>query len=112
MRYLFVLLVLAGCVTPEQMAAQREQEAQMHRAAQEVYKAKVYGQCRSYGFQEGTDGFRKCLMQVDQANQAQNAQMRQMLIQQMIQQQQADRPFCSSLPAGIAGYRRAEGSCR
>lgn len=116
MRYLVLLFVLAGCATPEQIQARRDAEAYQQEAQRQAYRDRVYGQCRAYGFSEGTDQFRNCLMQVDQANQQQNAATRQMLLQQLIQQQNESNvramPYCSMLPPAIAGFRRAQGTCK
>lgn len=111
-----VALTLVGCATPEQIEARRQQELAQQQAAQAAYRERVFGQCRAYGFTEGTEQFRQCLMQVDMANQQQNAATRQMILQQYLQQQNEQEiramPYCSSLPPVIAGYRRAQGTCR
>ena len=117
MRYLIVLLMLllmlSGCASPEQIAARQAQEAAQRVAQQEAYRQQVFGQCRAYGFTEGTPEFRQCLMQVDQANQAQNAQMRSIILQQMLQQEYQSMPSCSSLPPGpLTEWRRGQGTCR
>lgn len=112
----FVYLVaftLVGCAaTPEQIEARRQQEQAQQQAAQAAYRERVFGQCRAYGFTEGSAEFRQCLMQVDMANQQQNAATRQIILQQMLQQQYQSMPLCSSLPPFTSGYRRAEGTCR
>jgi hypothetical protein len=79
-----VMVLLAGCATPQEKAAQ---EAQAQAAQQEAYRQQVFGQCRSYGIAEGTEEFRRCLMQVDMAYRAQNDAQRQMLLQQYLLQQ-------------------------
>lgn len=113
MRYaIYLCVLLAGCASPERLAALRAQEQAQAQAQQEAYNRQVFGQCRAYGFTEGTPDFRNCLMQVDQANQAQNAQIRAQILQQYLQEQSQARPLCSSLPPGLDGYRRARGECR
>lgn len=84
MRYLIVLMLLAGCVSAEEKQ-RREYEEQQARAAE--YRAQVHRQCAGYGYTEGTDDFRKCVVQVDMANRQQWEAQRQMLLQQYIQQQ-------------------------
>lgn len=79
---LFVLL--AGCETMQEKQA-RESVEQQVRA--EEYRRGVIAQCRGYGVPEGTEEFRRCLMQVDMAYRQQNDAQRQMMLQQYIQQQ-------------------------
>lgn len=55
MRYL-ILLLLAGCVSPEQIA-QRE-----------------INECQSMGFQYGTPSFSQCLLQIRMARKQANSQ--------------------------------------
>jgi hypothetical protein len=119
MRYVLCLVVLlASCssMTPEERAARRqaayEAEQQQLAAQREAYRQRLYSQCSAYGFQQGTPDFSRCLMQVDTANQQQDAQMRAVILQQLLQQQYQSMPLCSSLPPGMAGYRRAEATCR
>lgn len=113
MRYSICLFVLlAGCASPEAIRAQQEQEAAAQQARQEAYRQQVFGQCRAYGFRDGTPEFRNCLMQVDQANQQQNAQMRAVILQQEMQQQYQQMPLCSSLSYSIAALSASQGTCR
>jgi len=51
-------------------------------------------------------------MQVDMANQQQAAQTRNVVLQQMLQEQYQSMPLCVSLPPGTSGYYRAQGRCR
>lgn len=90
MRYLVVLVVLAGCTTQAERQ-QRDYEAEQARAR--AYTQQVDGQCRSYGFKDGTPEFRDCVMRVDTANRQQWEAQRQMLLQQYIQQQGIFRPM-------------------
>ncbi len=113
MRYAICLFVLLNaCTSPEAIRARQDREAAQQQARQEAYRQRVSGQCRAYGFQDGTPEFRNCLMQVDQANRQQNAQMRAVILQQMMQQEYQQMPLCSSLSPGLAGYRAAQGTCR
>lgn len=84
---LVIAALIAGCASTEQMAARNIYEAQQLAAQREQYRQRVMAQCRAYGFSDGTDEYRKCLMQVDMANQQQNEAGRQMLLQQYINQQ-------------------------
>lgn len=72
------LLVLAGCATDDRANHERQ-------AAE--YRAGVEGQCRAYGFTEGSPEFRDCLMRVDMTNRQAYEANRQMLLQQYINQQ-------------------------
>ncbi len=114
MRYFvyLVALTLFGCATQAQIEARQEQERAQQLSAQAAYRERVFGQCRAYGFAEDSAEFRQCLMQIDMANRQQNQAMQQMILQQMIQQQYQSLPSCSSLPPGLAGYRKAQGTCR
>ena len=80
MRYLFVLMLLAGCATQEQRAEEQRARAAQHRVA-------VEDQCFRYGFKPNTKEWPNCLMQVDMAFRQQDANQRQMLLQQYMQQQ-------------------------
>jgi hypothetical protein len=63
MRYLVVLILLAGCVSPEERARR-----------QELRIAQLQGQCRAYGFGYNTPEMAQCIMQLDaQARQNQAA---------------------------------------
>lgn len=101
MRYV-LLLLLAGCATQEELAAQ-------HAAEQAQYRNAVHAQCRGYGLTQGTTQFSECLMRVDMA-------YRQLLLDHALQEETAARtralPYCSSLPPGLAGAYRAQGRCR
>lgn len=113
MRYVIVLFVLlSACATQEEIAAQRRHEFAQQQAAREAYREQVYGQCRAYGFVDGSPEFRQCLMQVDQANQQRNAQMNAVILQQLLHENEQQRPLCSALAPGMSGYYRAQGRCR
>lgn len=107
---------LTGCVSQQQIEAQRAYEAQQHEAASRAYTENLRGQCRAIGYQDGTEGFRQCILQLHSQNQAQQTQMQGILLnnvlQQQMQQQQNALPYCSQLPPFVAGMRRAQGQCR
>ena len=107
-----VLLTLASCASPEKIAAQRAYEQQQLQAQQQAYTQNLVNQCRAIGYQENTDSFRNCVLQLHTNNQQQNAQIRGVLLQEALQRQYQSMPLCSSLPAGTAGYARAQGTCR
>lgn len=119
MRFAFTtvcLLMLYGCATPEQIAAQRAYEQQQLQAQQEAYTRSLNNQCRAIGYQPETEGFRQCILTLHTQRQQEDTQMRGIILQQAIQQRQQQQyqsmPLCSSLPPGLAGYARAQGSCR
>lgn len=56
MRYLVVLLLLAGCATPQQRA--------------ERMIAKYGPMCETIGYEQYTEGWRNCVLQQDAANRA------------------------------------------
>lgn len=91
MMYRIVLLcaaLLAGCETTAQREA-KESEQQAARAT--AYRNHVRAQCIGYGFTEGTDEYRRCLMQVDMSYRQQNEAQRQMLLQEYMRGQGAFR---------------------
>lgn len=66
MRYLFVVLMLAGCATPEQRA--REQQQRNYQ-----YSQALQSRCDGYGFKRGEPAFANCLQQLDMAIRQQRA---------------------------------------
>ena len=114
---------LAGCISAEQRAANQRaewerQQAEQQRfdAARRAYTDDLRRQCAAIGYHPDTDPFRQCILQLHSNNQASDAQTRAVLMQQLLQgareQQYRQMPYCSSLPAGIAGYQRAQGTCK
>ena len=120
MRTILFVLLLTGCVSAEEQqrraALQQQYQAQQDAANREAYRSQVFAQCRAYGYAEGTEAFKQCLMQVDMANRQAADQQRAILLQQILTNESAGQqnamPFCSSLPPGTAGYARAQGRCR
>lgn len=82
-----VVTLLAGCVSAQDAAWERELQQRRADAQREQYRQQVLGQCRGYGLLDGSEDFKRCVMQVDMASRQQNEAQRQMLIQQYIQQQ-------------------------
>jgi hypothetical protein len=106
---LFSVLVLVGCISPEERERRLQARAEQEEAQRQAYRQGIQNRCASYGFRPGTPDFSNCVMQIDQGN-------RQMLMQQMLQdesaRQQRAMPYCADLPPGQAGYMRAQGRCR
>lgn len=110
----FGALALAGCVSPEQRAANQRAQAEAEYAQQQAeaaqYRARVIQVCEGYGFRQGTQDFSQCMMQVDQAAKQRQANMINAILPGLIQA--APLPLCSSFPPFLAGYKRASGECR
>lgn len=116
-------VAFAGCISAEQRAANEEAarrqyhaEQERQQAARQAYTDDLRRQCAAIGYTPDTDQFRQCILQLHSNNQAANAQERAVLMQQLLQgareQQYRQMPYCSSLPAGLAGYQRAQGTCK
>lgn len=90
MRLLLCIMAVAvaGCATPEQQAARRQAEAQYREQQEIAYTRSLAAQCDGLGFQRGTDPWRNCMLQLHGQNQAANAALRSVIIQQYLQQQQ------------------------
>lgn len=81
-RYLFIVLLLAGCATQEQLQAR-----------QQAYANSLYAQCSAYGFARGTPEFSQCVMRLDMANrQSQGAASQQMIDSGLGTMQRAQPP--------------------
>ena len=85
---LLLCTMLAGCATPEQIAARRAQEAYQREQLNAAYTQHLASQCRAVGYQEGSDGFRNCLLTIHGQNRQDAAQRRAQAIQQQQQYQQ------------------------
>lgn len=106
------LVLLASCASPERIAELDRERALQAQQQREQYRAALQARCSAYGFQPGTEAFSNCLMQLDAANQAQDAQIRATLLQGYLERQTATLPSCSSRPPGLAGYEKSTGACR
>lgn len=104
--------LLAGCATPEQMAARQAAEAQAQEQRNQAYTAALAAQCEAIGYVRGTDPWRSCLLQLHGQAQQQMASDRATLLQEALRRQYQSLPPCSSLPPGTSGYARSQGSCR
>jgi hypothetical protein len=105
-------LLLVGCATPEQIAARQAYEAQAQEERNIAYTRHLANQCRVVGYQDGSEGFRQCILTLHSQAQAELSQMRGIAAQEALRRQGQQVPYCSSLPPGTAGYARAQGSCR
>lgn len=85
---LLLCTILAGCITPEQMAARQAWEAEQQELRNRAYTEGLRRQCTAVGYQDGTEGFRNCLLTLHSQAQQNAAQMRGILLQNAIQQQQ------------------------
>jgi len=56
-----LVALLAGCMTPEQRAANQHQAAQGQQAALNAAAANIMQRCQAFGFQPNTDGFANCV---------------------------------------------------
>jgi hypothetical protein len=78
-----VLLGLAGCVSQEQLARQRQYEEQQ-------YQAQLARRCLSFGITPGTSEFAQCMSQLDQANEQRRAAIRAAILgSDLLNQRQA-----------------------
>lgn len=109
---LLLCTMLAGCASPEQIAARQLYAAEQQEARDIAYTRNLANQCRAVGYQEGTDGFRNCILTLHGQNQQEAAQMRGIAAQEALRRQYQQMPLCSQLPPGTSGYARAQGSCR
>jgi len=80
-------LILSGCLSPAQIAANRLAEQQQAEAERAAYRQQVIRTCESYGFTTAHPNFSQCLMQVDQANQQRQAAAINAILPALILQQ-------------------------
>ena len=99
MRFISLILIttfLASCSMKG-----RVESPMWHKNATRAEKIAYYGeQCLGYGFEEGTDGFRNCLMEIEAASKADaNALMRN-----VFNNSQRNRPVnCTTTVTGNVG---------
>ena len=110
--YLALVVLIGGCVSPEQAAYNRQLQAQQEQYQREAYHARLAANCDAMGFQRGTQGHSNCMLTLHQQNQANMGAAAAALIQGEQLRQLQSMPSCASLPPGIAGYARAQGTCR
>ena len=78
-----VFLGLAGCVSQEKLARQRQYEEQQ-------YQAQLARRCLSFGITPGTSEFAQCMSQLDQANEQRRAAIRAAILgSDLLNQRQA-----------------------
>ena len=92
-----VVVVLAGCVSPEQAAWNRQRQAEQEAQQRAAYREGLLSSCDNIGFKRGTDAHANCVLTQHQQN------MRilgtAVLMQQQQQQQRAYRPVVPPVPA-------------
>jgi hypothetical protein len=111
MKTLFPVLIalLAGCVSPEQAARNREAQLQQQHYQQEAYRESVRSQCESMGFTRGTDAFANCVLQTHNQNMGNAATLGAAALQNQYQ----SLPYCGSVVNPfVRGQMRARGQCR
>lgn len=89
-RYLLIAILIApvlGCISAEQQQANREAEAARQEQARIEYAASLKRQCDAIGYRPDTDQWRECILRLHQQAQAQNAALRNVLIQQYLMNQ-------------------------
>ena len=102
------LLLLAGCVSPEQIA-QRQELPQQERPLEPAYRAQLISSCESIGYERNTYPWRQCIMQLQTQNQQQATALGAALLQGSEKQ---PRPQCwRLLTAAQAEYARSQGLC-
>lgn len=109
---LLLCTILAGCATPEQIAYQRQIEAQEQERRNQAYTQNLAAQCRAVGYQDGTDALRNCIVTLHGQNQQNASQQQAIMLQEALRRQGQSLPYCSTLPAGTAGMARAQGRCQ
>lgn len=116
---LLTVFCLAGCISPEQMAAnQRAEEARQQQASM-AYRESLFNQCRSIGYTDNTDQFRQCVLQLHAVNQQRNSAVLGAIVgaaaNAQAQEEAARRyqalPICGTFGA-LASYQRSQGQCR
>lgn len=103
LHYILVMLAISGCATPEQKAAQAQAEAEAQRQRDYAYSLGLERQCDAIGYQRDTDPWRACIMQLHGQAQAQNAQMRAIILQQYLQGQQRPAPTQTTCTRDFVG---------
>jgi hypothetical protein len=57
----FAVVLLTSCVSAQQQADMRAQEAEHQRQQAEAVRAAIHNQCAGYGYRPGTDAFAGCV---------------------------------------------------
>lgn len=106
------IAVLGGCANQQQIVANQAAMAEQQQQAEIAYTRGLASQCENIGYVRDTDPWRNCIIQLHGQNQARSSALQGAVLQQYLQQQYQQLPFCSSLPPFQAGYRRSQGTCR
>ena len=104
------VLLLAGCISPEQIARNNYAAQQQEESARTAYRERLMSSCESIGYQRNTDQWRQCIMQLHAQNQQRNTALGAALLQGAASQPRVV-PSCRGLPPGTAGYARSQGQC-
>jgi hypothetical protein len=102
MRIAIAALLLAGCASPQQQSYNQEQ-------MEIAYTQGLARQCESIGYQRNTDPWRQCILQLHAQNQNRATAFGAAAIQGAATR--GPTQSCASLPPGLRGYARAQGSC-
>ena len=70
MRYVLLLLVLAGCASQEQIERRQQQEELRAEQNERIYLRALTNRCNQFGFQTGTQDHSNCMMRLHQQNRA------------------------------------------
>lgn len=106
----FLCAVLVGCASQQELAARHAYEQEQQRQREIAYTEGLRGQCRAVGYQENSEQFRNCIMQLHLTNQQERAQMMGIILQRALPQREF--PLCSSFDRWTASYRAGAGTCR
>lgn len=90
------VILLAGCVSPEEAAYNRQLQAEQAEQNRAAYRARLASNCDSMGFKRGTDAHANCILSQHQQKQQELSQLLPLLIQQ---QQQQQRPIYTPIPS-------------
>ena len=104
------VVLLAGCVSAEQAALNRQAEAERFRQQQAAYQRQLQNQCESIGYQPNTEPWRQCILTLHLQKQQEMANLRNTIIQHELQQESLSMPKCLDGPLGE--YLRRQGRCR
>lgn len=84
-----IAFLVSGCVTPEQAAFNRQQEAEREQQERAAYRERLAQSCDGIGFKRGTDAHANCILSQHQQNQARIMQLLPYVIQEQQQQEAA-----------------------
>ena len=97
-----LLLLVAGCVSPEQRAYNQQMQAREEQQQREAYREQLASSCDRIGFKRGTDAHANCILSQYQANQQQAMQ----LLMQMGQQERRPTTYDTNCTRDSFGNTR------